>query len=433
MSPAPQAWRRRPVLLGVLLLMLASQISITLFTGEFKISVAVVLLPVLLFLVPGFPVLPTALLAGPGVFLLRSLLQWASAGTPEGCWQAHGPEIFFYLAYGLQFYFYQRRVPFHPFRWVKCLPLMGFDFAANLVELLVRLGAGAFSPPLLLQLLAVGAGRALLSWAAIRALDYYGYQMLRREDTERYQRLLLMTAALKGEVVWMEKGACLVEDTMNAAYQLYSQLRSGGGGPAAAETALAIAKDIHEVKKEYFLIMRGISEALDTDTATQGMDLEEIVRVLGRSVEQGARDAGKQVVFTGRCAAPFHTARHHYLMSIFRNLLNNAVEAAPGGGTAHVSLTEYAQGEEYVFEVADDCGGVPPERLERIFLPGFSSKINYSTGAVNRGLGLTIVRDLIEGKLKGTVAAANRDGGCVFTVRIPKQELEGEAHAVLPD
>lgn len=425
-----QEWRRHPALLGALLLALASQISVGLFTGDFQISVAVVLLPVLRFLFPDFPVFSTALLAAPGVFALRSAAQWIGEGTLAGAWGAFAPEMLFYLTYGLLLSCYVKVMPLRPFRLVKCLPLVGIDCLANLVELLVRLGTGALAPVVLGRLLAVAAGRALMAWGLVRVLEYYGIQVLRREDGERYQRLLLMTATLKSEVAWMDKGTALIENTMNGAYRLYSQLRAQGADRETVDTALTIAKDIHEVKKEYFLIMRGISETLEGDAARGGMDLRELMAILERGAGRTARELGKQVTVTCRCAESFYTERHHYLMSIFRNLLNNAVEAA-GEGPAHVALDQWSEGADCCFAVTDDCGGIPESRLNQIFTPGFSSKINYETGAINRGLGLAIVRDLVEEKLGGSIRVDARPGGTAFTIRIPREKLEGADHAVL--
>ena len=276
---------KRPVLLGTLLVVLASQISISMVSVDFKISVAIVLLPIFVFLSPHFPILRVALLSAPGVFLLRVVFQWITTGTPTGSWLAHAPEMLFYLIYGVLLSLYFKKIPFLPFHWKKCIPLVAIDAAANFAELLVRLGRAALVPEILLQLIAVGVGRSLLVLAAIRALDYYGFQVLRREDAERYQRLLMMTASLKSEVAWMDKGTDLIENTMNSAYQLYSQLRTGHTGPSAVNTALTIAKDIHEVKKEYFLIMRGISEALDAEAGQEGMRLSELFPILGKSVD----------------------------------------------------------------------------------------------------------------------------------------------------
>ena len=428
-----QTRSRRPVLLGILLVVLASQISISMVAVDFRISVAVVLLPIFVFLSPGFPLLPVSLLSAPGVFILRVLFQWLTLGTPAGSWRAHAPEMLFYLIYGVLICLYFRQIPLTPFRWKKCLPLIAIDAVANFAELLVRLGKAALAPDILLQLIAVGAGRSLLVLLAIRALDYYGFQVLHREDAERYQRLLLMTASLKSEVAWMDKGTVLIENTMNSAYRLYSQLRSGGADPDTVNTALTISKDIHEVKKEYFLIMRGISEALDAEAGREGMSLSELFSILAQSVDRLARVQGKQVVFDSHYENDFYTPCHYYLMSIFRNLLNNAVEAAGTGKPAHISLTQHTEGEYVAFQVSDDCGGIPPERMGQIFAPGFSSKINYATGAVNRGLGLCIVKDLAEDELGGTVTVTSTGGGTVFTIRIPKNRLEEESHAVLSD
>lgn len=424
---------RRPVLLGTLLVVLASQISISIVAVDFKISVAIVLLPIFLFLSPGFPLLTVSLLSAPGVFLLRVIFQWVTVGTPAGCWPAHAPEMLFYLIYGVLLSLYFKQIPLLPFRAKKCIPLVAIDAAANFAELLVRLGQAALAPEILLQLLAVGVGRSLLVLAAIRALDYYGFQVLHREDAERYQRLLMMTASLKSEVAWMDKGTDLIENTMNSAYHLYSQLRSQGAHPDTVNTALTIAKDIHEVKKEYFLIMRGISEALDAEEGREGMTLSELFSILGQSVERLAREQGKSVAFASHYEEDLYTKRHYYLMSIFRNLLNNAVEAAGTGRMVHISLTQQSQGTEVVFQISDDCGGIPPERMGQIFAPGFSSKINYTTGAVNRGLGLCIVKDLTEEELGGTVEVASAGGGTVFTLRIPRTGLEGTGDAVLSD
>lgn len=422
----------RMVLLSAVLLALASQISVGLVTGSFNISLAVVLLVVLRFLFPALPVLGTAVLAAPGVFLLRCAAQWAGTGTPAGSWAAYAPEMLFYLTYGLLLDLLLRRMSLRPFPLWGCGALMGVDAAANLVELAVRLGAGAFAPEVLGRIALVAAARSLVAWAAVRGLDSYGIRVLHREEGERYQSLLLMTAALKSEVAWMDKGTALIESTMNEAYRLYSRLRDEGADRQTVDAALTVAKDVHEVKKEYFLLMRGISEALSEEAPRDGMDLGELLEIMARSGGRTARAQGKQVSFTTVFADDFYTRSHHCLMSILRNLINNAVEAA-GEGEAHIALTEWSEGETCCIQVADDCGGIPQGRLEQIFTPGFSSKINYETGAVNRGLGLAIVRDLVEDSLSGTIRVENRDGGAVFTIRVPRERLEGGDHAVLSD
>ena len=64
------------------------------------------------------------------------------------------------------------------------------------------------------------------------------------------------------------------------------------------------------------------------------------------------------------------------------------------------------------------------DRLSRIFSPGFSTKINYTTGQVKRGLGLSLVRDLAENELSGSVTAGCSGGLTFFTVTVPRAALE---------
>jgi two-component system sensor histidine kinase YcbA len=229
----------------------------------------------------------------------------------------------------------------------------------------------------------------------------------------------------------MEKGAALVENTMNGAYHLYRDLKAQGADRETVDAALTVAKDIHEIKKEYALVKRGIDEALGQDTVRRGMGTGELVDILTKAADRLVRESGKDVVVTSRCTLDLCTGEHYALMSILRNLLNNAVEAAPGDRPVDIALTVDQIGSDARFVVEDNCGGIPPERLGQIFSPGFSSKMDRETGAVNRGLGLPIVRDLAESRLGGRVEVASAHGRTCFTVTIPLANLEEKSHAAL--
>jgi hypothetical protein len=54
-----------------------------------------------------------------------------------------------------------------------------------------------------------------------------------------------------------------------------------------AQKALTVAKDIHEVKKEYYLIMNGISAALNDDDQQNGMWMRDILQTLQNSTRNG--------------------------------------------------------------------------------------------------------------------------------------------------
>ena len=106
------------------------------------------------------------------------------------------------------------------------------------------------------------------------------------------------------------------------------------------------------------------------------------------------------------------------LQQVFWNLLANAVKFTPTAGKIDVYLERHDSLAE--IRIEDSGPGVPPEFLPRIF-----ERFSQADGSSTRkhgglGLGLAIVRHLVE-LHGGTVAASNRSNGsgAVLTVRLP--------------
>lgn len=109
---------------------------------------------------------------------------------------------------------------------------------------------------------------------------------------------------------------------------------------------------------------------------------------------------------------PLNGRRIH---QVFRNLLENALQHAPEGGTVRLTgEEECAEGHPWwVFRVEDEGAGFDPEVLPRVFEPFFTRRKGGT------GLGLSIVKRVVE-EHGGTVEAANRPaGGAMLTVRLP--------------
>ncbi len=100
------------------------------------------------------------------------------------------------------------------------------------------------------------------------------------------------------------------------------------------------------------------------------------------------------------------------LKQVLLNLVQNAREAMPEGGTVRLGLR--ADGERAVIEVADEGPGVPDDLLDRIFDPFFTTKGEVS----GVGLGLFIAHGLIT-RFDGRLDAFNDEAGAVFRVEVP--------------
>lgn len=99
------------------------------------------------------------------------------------------------------------------------------------------------------------------------------------------------------------------------------------------------------------------------------------------------------------------------LEQLFINLLMNAREATPSGGTVAVTLSALAGAVQVA--VADSGPGIPPELLGQVFEPFFTTKARGS------GLGLAISSAIAESHGARIWAANREEGGAVFTVELP--------------
>jgi PAS domain S-box-containing protein len=146
------------------------------------------------------------------------------------------------------------------------------------------------------------------------------------------------------------------------------------------------------------------------------LQLEEggIVDIVDRAVracEGLAADAevGVRVDRNGSMPVVRRDARR--LEQAFQNLVANAIQHSPRGGTVHV-VTEAGAG-RVECRVEDEGVGIPEENLSRLFEPFFTRRKGGT------GLGLPIVQRIVEAH-GGRVAAANRlHRGAVFTVTLP--------------
>ena len=114
------------------------------------------------------------------------------------------------------------------------------------------------------------------------------------------------------------------------------------------------------------------------------------------------------------------TADGERLHQVLLNLLANAVEHTPPGGSATVSVARSEAGAQVV--VRDSGPGIPASHLPNIFERFYRvDGIRQRVDGGGAGLGLSIARAIIEAH-GGAIQAANcAEGGAVFTVDIPSQ------------
>ena len=104
------------------------------------------------------------------------------------------------------------------------------------------------------------------------------------------------------------------------------------------------------------------------------------------------------------------------LRQIVYNVVQNAVDASPYGGT--VDIVGQVQRQHLVLSVMDQGTGVPMELRQKIFEPFFTTK-DATVRTSGMGLGLTMVARSVAAA-GGTIEVGDvPGGGARFTVRLP--------------
>lgn len=102
------------------------------------------------------------------------------------------------------------------------------------------------------------------------------------------------------------------------------------------------------------------------------------------------------------------------LLEVFRNLINNAIEAMPDGGRLTARASTNTDGREVIVEIEDNGPGIELSRIDRIFEPFFTTK-----GGTGRGLGLSFAFRVIENHAGRMDVRPAEPHGSVFTVALP--------------
>lgn len=112
-------------------------------------------------------------------------------------------------------------------------------------------------------------------------------------------------------------------------------------------------------------------------------------------------------------ALPARRCQPWQLAEALLNILLNAVQAVADDGEIRVRSRAGEDG--LIFEISDNGGGIPPERLGRVFDPFYTTRpVGEGTG-----LGLTVARDIIQAH-GGHIAIASEPGhGTLVTVTLP--------------
>lgn len=417
----------KKLVLGSIIVTLSSQFYIDILFSDFRVTCAIIALGLFLFLNRDISPIIMGITVSFSTYIWRSGIFFIKNGIDLDIFRSYVPEIFFYIVFGIMFWSLTRNKYSLDINLFFFITLIS-DFISNFIEISIRIVYYNYSFYLniLIYLLVVALIRSSAIWIILTILKYYKMLLLKAEHEKRYRKLLWLTMILKSEMYWMDKNMDKIEEVMSDAYKLFEAIRDGKNPDKWSDQSVKIASDVHEIKKEYELVLRGVREITENRYKDNGMYFKDIMSILEEKMQNEIKYKNLNIEFSIESNSDFYTNKHYQLMSIFRNLIMNAFEAiSKNTENSKLKLIHEKSENTHIFKVIDNGSGIDERDLEFIFSPGFSTKINYETGHINRGLGLSLVKDIVENHFKGHIEVESILGhGTSFRIYIPNEEIE---------
>lgn len=404
---------------------MASQMYVDIFTSGFRISLSVVSLPVFLYFYKEVNSIKLSLFIASIGLLSRSMFATLGTGGFAEAMFLEYPTMVFDLSYGILFYFlYQKKTEKNDGYWFFII--LFNDFFCNVLELIYRYGDVTKEVvQATVTLLVIASIRASMAIAIVTVIKYYRLLLVKEEHNERYKNLLLLTSDLKGETYFMKRNMDYIEDVMNSAYLLYEQMGQLSLPKDMKNLPLNIAKDVHEIKKDYVRVIRGLERIMSEETDYQHMSLKDLMDILVTTTRKSLPEEMADLDLRLMLTCDMKVQEHYLLISVLRNLVVNAQEALRPGIQGMIEIRGEQIGDSVEFTVRDNGMGIKEKHLKHIFDPGFSTKFSVTTGNISRGLGLTLVRDIIQERFNGVIEVSSITGfGTTFSIKIPRENLE---------
>jgi signal transduction histidine kinase len=183
---------------------------------------------------------------------------------------------------------------------------------------------------------------------------------------------------------------------LGLSFEVMSMIASGLRG------AERIAELVQSMKS-YSHLDQGAQQIVDVHEG-----LEDTIRLFSYKLKHGV-----EIRRVYESSLPKIWAYGSELNQVWTNLIDNAIDAMNDNGI--LELVTKNQGDRIEVQIRDSGAGIPPEMRSRIFEPFFTTK-PVGKGS---GLGLEVVRRIVENRHQGSISVESRPGKTQFAICLP--------------
>ena len=273
---------------------------------------------------------------------------------------------------------------------------------------------------------------ALADYATIAILNAQLYEETKRWSEELERKVQERTQELRAaqeQLLQSEKLASIGQLAAGVAHEINNPMGVILGFAQGILKTLSeddpLRRPLTTIEKESLRCNRIVQNLLDfarhSEPTPHLTNINELINASCDLVEHQTSLQNVKLIKGYNSALPSIMADPNQLQQVFINIMLNAYQAMPDGGTLHIATRQVGSELQVIF--TDTGVGIPPENVQNIFDPFFTTKeVGEGTG-----LGLSVSYGIVKAH-GGDIEVESQAGkGTTFVIKLPLEKSEGDA------
>jgi len=402
---------------------LAGELKFYPFHGSFRIGLGIPVFFLFLLWTRKIPAILAGLLVGIFVVVFRITLDFYFSGSFRLSSELllHFSSLFYYVTYSSLFYLANiNKIHHRPL-------LIGFfavliEMSSSMLELVVRhyILGNLITFTMISGIILISFIRSFFTLSFFYIIMLNSAKHLATKQLRQNSHMILLISNLYEESIQLKKSLQNAEDITRDCYALYQNISNTDtivNVQELSEKLLGITGQVHEIKKDNQRIYAGLSKMISHGNSTDYMVIDDISNIILETNKKYSQSLHKNIKFNLVINDIFPPMHVYTVLSIINNLVSNSVEAIKIDGWIKLSICKTH--ELIQFTIEDNACGIPENKKELIFKPGYTNKYD-SSGKPSTGMGLPYVNDVVN-ILKGTIVVNQniKNSGAVFVIQLP--------------
>lgn len=386
------------------------------FQGAFRFSAGVIAISLTLLLYSDLKEVYIGILTGFAVFTLRGFIHSVdSSGSFIDNLLIDLPGAIYYVLFGVLAHF--SSLMDNRDNAIKTILTLAFiDTFSNIFESSLRKNLDL---KLFRYILLIALTRSIASYIIFTIFRNQELLIRKKEHQKRYTQLNTIMSNIQAEMFYLTKSMDDIEDVMSKSYKLYEDYKEVDD---ISQSALDIAREVHEIKKDYYRVVSGLQNSLEGFDKNDSMSLKDIGFIIEDNLNRYIKQNNKNVNINLKIKDNIYIKEYYSLFTILNNLITNAIDASRENG--YIEVTQKKDHNNLILTVWDNGEGIEEELIPYIFNPGFTTKFDEISGEPSTGIGLSHIKNIVE-DLKGSIEVKSIENeGTIFIVSIPLNILK---------